>query len=274
MHKAQTLAAIRQRVHRQLDPEAWDDHGLSPANWSILAFIWVSIMFGVLATEPGFSTLLGGHLELIDRLILGCFAAEYVARLATIGLNPKFKGATGLIRYALQPASIADFIVIIPIFLSASPTWLLIFRLLRILRLLRLASMPHIHQAMSEFFEALAAKRFELIFTACLGMILILISSTSLYLIERHIQPEVFGSIPRAAWWSVVTFTTVGYGDAIPITALGRVFAGIYAICGLGLVAMLTGVIASALSEAAERHTQKKQNDSMQSTSENARQTK
>lgn len=255
------LAVLRRRAHRQLDPEAWDRHGLSPTNWFIFVFICVSIIFGVMATEPGFSKLLGGHLALIDRLILAGFAVEYAARLATAGLNPRFSGPGGLIRYATRPASIADLIVIIPIFFPAPPTWLMIFRLLRCLRLVRLASMPHIHQALKEFFGALAAKRFELIFTACLGALLILLSSTTLYVIERNVQPEVFGSIPRAVWWSVVTFTTVGYGDAIPITPLGRVFAGLYAICGLGLVAMLTGVIASALSEAAERHTQNKQKD-------------
>jgi voltage-gated potassium channel len=261
MQVTENLAAVRRYWRRQLDPEAWDGKGLSPTNWFVFIFICISIVFGVLATEPAFSRLLGGHLATIDRLILGAFAIEYAARLATAGLNPKFKGMRGFIRYVLQPASIADLIVIIPIFLPAPPTWMLIFRLLRILRLIRLASIPHIHKAIEEFYEALAAKRFELIFTFCLGVILILLSSTSLYLIERDIQPEVFGSIPRAVWWSVVTFTTVGYGDAIPVTTLGRVFAGLYAISGLGLVAMLTGVIASALGDAAERHSQNKQKE-------------
>ncbi|MEO1136721.1 MAG: potassium channel family protein, partial [Pseudomonadota bacterium] len=225
------------------------------------AAIWVSIIFGVMATEPHFAQLVGGRLAHVDKLILAGFAVEYFARLATAGLSPQYRGVRGLVRYAMQPASIADLIVIIPILFPTPPTWMLIFRLLRILRLLRLASMPHIHQAISEFYEALAAKRFELMFTLCLGVILILVSSTSLYLIERNIQPEVFGSIPRAVWWSVVTFTTVGYGDAIPVTSLGRIFAGVYAISGLGLVAMLTGVIASALSEAAELHSRNKQQD-------------
>lgn len=259
MGSSNTITKLRQFWHRQLDPEAWDGKGLSPTNWIIFVCIWVAIVFGVLATEPSFSRLMGDKLAMIDKLILAGFAIEYFARLATAGLNPRFKGFSGLIRYATTPASIADLIVIIPILLPTPPSWMLIFRLLRILRLLRLASMPHIHQAIDEFFEALAAKRFELIFTLCLGVILILTSSTLLYLIERDVQPEVFGSIPRAVWWSVVTFTTVGYGDAIPITTLGRIFAGAYAISGLGLVAMLTGVIASALSEAAERHSQNKE---------------
>ena len=261
MFEQKYLSTVRRYWHRQLDPEAWDGKGLSPTNWFIFFLIWVSIVFGVMATEPDFSHLLGGHLVAIDRLILAVFALEFVARLTTAGLNPKFKGLSGLVRYATRPASIADLIVIIPIVLPAPATWMLMLRLLRILRLLRLAAFPHIRQALLEFTEALAAKRFELLFTLSIGVILILVSSTTLYLAERHIQPETFGSIPRALWWSVVTFTTVGYGDAIPVTVPGRVFAGLFAICGLGLVAMLTGVIASALSDAAELHSRNKKPD-------------
>ena len=252
---------FRQHLHRQLDPEAWPGHGLSPLNWCVFALIWLSIVFGVAATEPAVAGWLGGKLLVIDHLLLALFAVEYAGRLAVCGLNPKFRGARGFVRYVATPASIADLVVILPLLLPTPPTWLLIFRLLRILRLLRLASMPHIHTAMREFYEALAAKRFELIFTLFLGVILILLSSTTLYLVERGLQPEIFGSIPKAMWWSVVTFTTVGYGDAVPVSTLGKFCAGLYAVLGLGLVAMLTGVIASALSHAAELHVKNKSVD-------------
>ncbi len=231
---------------------------MSPLNWAILLLILLSIAFGLFVTEPTVADALGGHAIIIDRVILGVFALEYVARLATAGLNPNFRGFRGLLRYASRPASIADLLVILPIFLVAPPTWIMIFRLLRILRLIRLATLPHIHQAISEFTGALAAKRFELTLTLCLGLVLILFSSTALFLLEGHVQPEIFGSVPRALWWSVVTFTTVGYGDAVPITLWGRFFTGLFAISGVGLVAMLTGVIASALGDAAERHTRHK----------------
>ena len=252
---------LRAQLHRQLDPEAWQGRGLSPLNWFVFVLIWVSIVFGIAATEPGIAGWLGRNLILIDHLLLGVFAIEYVCRLWVCGLNPKFTGVRGLVRFATTPAAIADLIVILPLFLSAPPTWILIFRLLRILRLLRLAAMPNIHAALKEFYDAMAAKRFELIFTLFLGVILILLSSTTLYLVERQLQPEVFGSIPKAMWWSVVTFTTVGYGDAVPVSTLGKFCAGLYAILGLGLVAMLTGVFASALSHAAELHDKNKHGD-------------
>ncbi len=87
---------------------------------------------------------------------------------------------------------------------------------------------------------------------AIAGMLL-LISSTLLYLIEGEGQPDDFGSIPRAMWWSIATLTTVGYGDAFPVTPLGKILAGFTALTGIGLIAMPTGILASAFSDALQR---------------------
>ena len=77
-----------------------------------------------------------------------------------------------------------------------------------------------------------------------------LISSAFLYVLEGDTQPDAFGSIPRALWWSVATLTTVGYGDVTPVTVMGRIFAGLTAIAGIGLIAMPTRILAAAFSEA------------------------
>ena len=80
-----------------------------------------------------------------------------------------------------------------------------------------------------------------------------LISGSLLYLAEAEAQPDKFGSIPRSLWWAIVTLTTVGYGDAYPVTALGRFLAGIIAITGVTMIALPTGIFASSFSEAMER---------------------
>jgi voltage-gated potassium channel len=256
---AGAVSRLRRTLHRQLDPEAWPEEGLSPLNWAILWLIFASVAFGLISTEQSFAETLGGWLFVVDHAILSVFAVEYVGRLWTIGLNPRYRGALGVLRYALRPASLADLIVLIPLFMEHPPTWILIIRLLRILRLVRLAELPRVHRALDEFFGALAAKRFELTLTLCTGVLLLVLSSTALYLCERNVQPEIFGSVPRALWWAVVTFTTVGYGDAVPMTTTGKFFAGFFAIAGLALAAMLTGVVASALSDAARRHESNRQ---------------
>ena len=76
----------------------------------------------------------------------------------------------------------------------------------------------------------------------------VMISSTSIYLFEHEVQPEVFGSIPASMWWSFITLTTVGYGDAVPMTAAGKMVAGFTALMGVCVVALLTGIVASGFS--------------------------
>lgn len=78
----------------------------------------------------------------------------------------------------------------------------------------------------------------------------ILIAATALYLVEGPVQPEAFGSIPRAAWWAVATLTTIGYGDIYPITPLGRILGALAAIASIGLVALPAGILAAAFSDA------------------------
>jgi voltage-gated potassium channel len=79
------------------------------------------------------------------------------------------------------------------------------------------------------------------------------ISSALLYLVEGGVQPDNFGSIPRAMWWSIVTLTTVGYGDVFPMTAVGRILAAITAVTGIGLIAMPAGILAASFSDAMKR---------------------
>jgi voltage-gated potassium channel len=82
---------------------------------------------------------------------------------------------------------------------------------------------------------------------------MMLIASTLLYWAEADAQPDKFGSIPRAAWWAIVTLTTVGYGDVYPVTALGKFFSGLVLIAAIGLIALPTGIFAGAMSEVIQR---------------------
>lgn len=94
---------------------------------------------------------------------------------------------------------------------------------------------------------------YELLLSVGVAGLLLLLSSAFLYAVEAAAQPEAFGSVPRALWWSIATLTTVGYGDVTPITALGKLFAGITAVAGIGLIAMPTGILAAAFSDAFQK---------------------
>ena len=96
-------------------------------------------------------------------------------------------------------------------------------------------------------------RRFELLLSLAVALVLLVLSSTAMYLVEGPTNPEAFGSIPRAMWWSIVTLTTIGYGDVFPVTLGGRMVAGVTAICGIGLIAAPTGILSAAFSDALAR---------------------
>lgn len=78
---------------------------------------------------------------------------------------------------------------------------------------------------------------------------LLVFAAAGAYLVEHKAQPEAFGSVPAAMWWSLVTLTTVGYGDVTPITVAGRVFGGAITVLGVGMAALPAGIIASGLAD-------------------------
>jgi voltage-gated potassium channel len=86
-----------------------------------------------------------------------------------------------------------------------------------------------------------------------LATFILVFSATAMYLLEGENDPQTFGSIPRALWWSVCTLTTVGYGDIYPHTVLGKICGGLTSIAGIGLIAMPTGILAAAFSDAFQR---------------------
>jgi voltage-gated potassium channel len=127
--------------------------------------------------------------------------------------------------------------------------------------MLRLAKLGRTSRAWQHIRYAVYERRYE--FGLILGLvgIAILISGSLLYWAEAEAQPEKFGSIPRALWWAIVTLTTVGYGDAYPVTALGRFLGGVIAIIGVSLIALPTGLFASSFTDGIQRYRQRRDED-------------
>jgi voltage-gated potassium channel len=84
-------------------------------------------------------------------------------------------------------------------------------------------------------------------------LMVLFLASVMVYLLERDVQPATFGSIPAALWWAVATLTTTGYGDAVPITPLGRLIAAFVMICGLGVFGLWTGILATGFAAETRR---------------------
>ena len=244
-------------LYRQLDPLVWDAPGLSAVNWVIVTTIALSVIVAILESEPSLSEsneALFRGLEWSFGLIFGF---EYVARLAVAGLNPRYgPGWRGVWRYVRSPVALLDLVALSPMIFAPIGMEAYMTRLVRLARVLRFARLGRFSTALISLREAVAARRYELLASLFIAMMLLVFTSTLLYMAEGARQPEAFGSIPRAMWWSIVTLTTVGYGDVYPLTPLGKIFAGATALVGIGLIAMPTGILAAAFSDAVQRERQ------------------
>ncbi len=216
-----------------------------------ICLILVSIMLVILESEPA---VLQGRERLFTWAEIGFglfFAAEYLLRVWVSVENPRYQGAIrGRLRYMCSPTALLDLLAIVPLLFLMAGSEAFMLRLARLFRVLRLARLGRFSTALVAVTEAIRSRRFELLASLGFALCLLLTTSTLMYLLEAQVQPELFGSIPRAMWWSVVTLTTVGYGDSFPITLGGRILAGVTAVTGIGLIAMPTGILAAAFSDA------------------------
>ena len=249
------VASLRRRVYRHLEPTARTGKGLSALNLFLIGLILIAATVAIVETEPTVSEGRERFFRSLELLFGGIFLIEYLARLWIAPENPRFAGSRfPRLRYAMTPIAIIDLLAILPALFAFSGGGSLVLRFFRIMRMLRLAKLGRTSQAWRHIVEAVQDRRYELLLTAGILAVSMLISASLLYWAEADAQPEKFGSIPRTLWWSIVTLTTVGYGDAYPVTALGKFFAGWFAILGVCLIALPTGIFAASVSDALQRH--------------------
>ncbi|HWD50688.1 MAG TPA: cyclic nucleotide-gated ion channel [Rhizomicrobium sp.] len=103
------------------------------------------------------------------------------------------------------------------------------------------------------FWRVIERSRAPLLSLASVFLIVFIVAATLAYIFERNVQPDAFGSIPKAMWWAIVTLTTTGYGDALPVTIWGRILAGWLMIGGIVMFSLQAGVIATAFAEELRR---------------------
>lgn len=249
---------MRRRVYRELFASAREDGKLTVTNRIIVALILVSVALAIVGTEREFIRGNTGWFRWAEFAFGLAFLVEYVARFwAAAEMPDTGTGAGGpwskRFAWARSVFALIDLAVVVAALFPFVVTGAPILRLLRLLRLAALLRFGRFSVALRELQSAVVERRYDLFVTGALAMVLLLGGATALHWAEGGVQPDAFGSIPRSMWWSIITLTTVGYGDVSPVTPLGKVLAAMVALGGIGLVAMPTGIIAAAFSDAMQR---------------------
>jgi voltage-gated potassium channel len=241
-------------LDRELNVNSWRRHGLSPVNKAIVGVILLSVVLFALETEQSLDQRLPGVFWVANLFILLLFAAEFALRIWSAGEAEGVRGLHARARYAGRGWLFIDFLAFGPelalialvafgVPLPFSAAGLKAIRLLRVLKLARY------FPAVRIVLDVLRTVRYELLVSAFVAASLIYAAAVVIYYVEGDADPEHFGSVIRSLWWSVITLTTVGYGDVFPQTIIGKAVAGIIAIIGIGIIALPSGIIAGAFIE-------------------------
>lgn len=207
---------------------------------TIQVLIVVSLVTFAVETLPGLSSATQHILDILEIVIVAIFTAEYLLRIAVadrrLGLVFSFFG-------------LVDLFAILPFYVGSGID-LRSIRVLRLLRLFRTFKLLRYGHAVQRLHTAFAMAKEDLVLFFLASSLVLYVSAVGIFYFERSAQPEAFASVFHSLWWAVTTLTTVGYGDVYPITLGGKIFTFVVLMVGLGVIAVPTGLIASALSEA------------------------
>mgnify|MGYP001187871713 FL=1 len=216
-------------------------------NSIIIGLIILNSFAVALATVESYKIAYKDVFDVFEIFSVVFFTLEYILRvwICTEREEKNYKHPIiGRLRYILTPFAIIDLVAILPFYLgSFIEIDLRCMRAFRLIRIFRFAKNSITLQALGNVFKTES----RTLLAALLVMIIVLFtSSTIMYYLEKDIQPDRFGSIPAAMWWGVAALTTVGFGDSVPVSAEGRILAGIIMILGIVIYALPAGVFASA----------------------------
>ncbi len=235
---------IRARVHHALEGH---HGGLSGVlRWFLATLIVVNVAAVVVETVPAVRASYSLSLYWLEVVSVAIFSVEYVLRLWSAGEHARFAGLLGRARWVVTPGALVDLLAVAPaLFLSD----MRVVRILRLSRLVRIAKLGRYSLALRTLRRVLVARLPDLMSLSFVLLILLVLSSSLMFLLEREAQPDKFSSIPATMWWGIVTLTTIGYGDMAPITVEGRMLGSLVAILGLGMFALPADLLGGAFVE-------------------------
>jgi voltage-gated potassium channel len=245
---------LRHRLYDILDHGSIGDRTGAIVGRLIVVLIVANLAAMTLESVPSLAARYGPLFTAIEIMSLIVFTLEYGLRVWVAREHDPHRRQNpqrARWKFITSPLGVTDLLAVLPFWLAlVVPIDLravLVFRIVRFLKLARYSP------AMRSLLDALYAER-----RALFGCFVILVGATLfaasiMHVIERDAQPDKFGTIPDAMWWAIVTLGTIGYGDVVPVTMLGRVVASLTIFVGLIMVALPIGIVSTAFANEIHR---------------------
>lgn len=250
------IPALRKKIFNVLEP-GFDQNGASKYyeqffDYFITIVILLSIAVMVLSSVSSLSAQYSPLFNVVFFFTTIVFSIEYPLRLWTCTEDPRYAApVAGRLKWILTPYALIDLIVVFPFYLELftgiNLTGLVVLRVFRVFKLVRYS------ESINMIIRVVRAQRNMLITAYLVLFIALIAASTLMFQIENPGQPDVFSSIPATMWWGIVTLTTVGYGDMVPMTAPGKILGGCITLLGIGIFALPAGILASGFTQELRR---------------------
>ena len=246
------LKIIRTRTAEILHAGRENDPVARLVDISLIILITLNVLAVILESVPEIRQSLLQIFIVFEVFSVLIFTAEYLMRVWSAIDNPWRESyhspLLGRLRYMTSPMALIDLLAILPFYLAFF--FSVDLRFLRVMRLLRVLKLTRYSSAMTMLFDVFRKEARVIGASMFVLVILLVVASSAMYLAEHDIQPEGFGTIPHSMWWAIITMTTVGYGDVVPITGLGKTIGAFMGVIGVGMVALPAGILASGFNEA------------------------
>jgi voltage-gated potassium channel len=223
----------------------------------IVGLIVLNIFAMVVESVERVHALIPTWFKAFEIFSVAVFTVEYALRIWSCAEDPRYADpVAGRVRFALSPLAIIDALAVLPFYLpffSVDLRVLRMFRMFRLMRLMRIAKLARYSDSLQMILRVVKSRKEQLLGAVSILVILLIVAASLMYYAEHDAQPKVFSSIPASMWWAAVTLTTVGYGDAYPITAIGKIMASMIAMLGIGMFALPTAILGAAFLEDLDR---------------------
>jgi voltage-gated potassium channel len=235
----------REQVWTVVDPDPENRWG---ERFDLVVFVVASlnVLAVVLSTVESLSDRYSVYFEALLVASIVLFTLLYVVRLWAAGSASRDSERSSRFAFARGPVAVVDFFVVATFWVGVLfEIRLFESGLFRVLWLARVLDLSWFRHSRRRFRRVLDAQRSDLAVAFSGAGTLVLVSSTLMYFVEGSVQPEAFSSIPETLWWGVVTLTTVGYGDVVPVTPLGRLLGAATMLGGVAFFALPSSILAA-----------------------------